>query len=286
MAVLVHPQRSCPLQHLAGWFKLIDHVFPALQLVVVASRSAAALLPASVSAKLLPAPSNRDGSTVSRGRSEGRSRRQHALKLGRNADLLIDVDGQIPNLASMKLGGWLRRRGRDVVLARLDDWRGYDAGHVYASCVFHSTNSQRRVERLRRHFDDRLSAGGSGVDVGLRLPAEIEAALPDYGLYPGLDDRALGFLTRGCPRRCSFCIVPSKEGRPRQVSELSDLLQGRQKLVLLDDNLLAHPSADALLEQMAESKIRVNFNQTLDIGMVDSERAALLRRIDCVRSGR
>jgi hypothetical protein len=75
--------------------------------------------------------------------------------------------------------------------------------------------------------------------------------------------------------------VPQKEGLPRQVSGLKELLQGRRKLVLLDDNLLAHPRADVLLEQIASSGIRVNFNQTLDISLVDRDRAALLRRIDC-----
>jgi tRNA A37 methylthiotransferase MiaB len=48
---------------------------------------------------------------------------------------------------------------------------------------------------------------------------------PDYSLYPELGDRALGFLTRGCPRRCPFCVVPVKEGTPRQVSDLATLLQ-------------------------------------------------------------
>ena len=285
VAILVHPQRSCPPHQLAAWFELFDRLFPALQFVVVASKDAAALLPARVSGKRLAIPQAPHGPPDQQAPSDGRARRQPPVRLGTDAILLVDVDGRIPNLALMKLGGWLRGQGRDVVLARLDGWRGYDAEQVYASCVFRSSVSQRRVGQLRQRFGDRLSIGGSGVDLVQRLPAEVEDAFPDYGLYSVLGDRALGFLTRGCPRRCSYCIVPEKEGLPRQVSGLKELLQGRRKLVLLDDNLLAHPRADVLLEQMARGDIRVNFNQTLDISLVDRERAALLRRIDCANYG-
>ena len=121
--------------------------------------------------------------------------------------------------------------------------------------------------------------------IRLRLAPDIEALAPDYSLYPELGERALGFLTRGCPRHCPFCVVPVKEGAPRQVSDLDTLLQGRKKLVLLDDNLLAHPSALGLLEEMARRDLAVNFNQTLDVRMLRPDSAALLRRIRCSNPG-
>jgi len=76
-------------------------------------------------------------------------------------------------------------------------------------------------------------------------------------------------------------VVPVKEGAPRQVSDLATLLQGRKKLILLDDNLLAHPSALTLLEEMARRDLAVNFNQTLDVRMLTPEFAGLLHRIRC-----
>lgn len=117
------------------------------------------------------------------------------------------------------------------------------------------------------------------MDLQLRLPPKVEALAPDYSLYPDLGDRAIGFLTRGCPRRCPFCVVPVKEGLPRLMSDLETLLQGRKKLILLDDNLLAHPAALELLEEMARRKLEVNFNQTLDLRRVTPESAKLLRQI-------
>jgi hypothetical protein len=155
---------------------------------------------------------------------------------------------------------------------------------VLASSVFSTASSFARVEILRRHYGAALQVGGSGVDLRLRLAPEIESLAPDYSLYPELGDRALGFLTRGCPRHCPFCVVPVKEGAPRQVSDLDTLLQKRQKLILLDDNLLAHPAALRLLEEMARRDLAVNFNQTLDVRMLTPEFAGLLRRIRCANS--
>ena len=66
------------------------------------------------------------------------------------------------------------------------------------------------------------------------------------------------------------------------MSSLDDLLQGnRRKLILLDDNILAHPSAGDFLEDMARRDLQVNFTQTLDIRLLDKEIAGLLRRIPC-----
>jgi hypothetical protein len=70
----------------------------------------------------------------------------------------------------------------------------------------------------------------------------------------------------------------------RRVSDLETLLQGRTRLILLDDNLLAHPDAGAILEDMARRDLEVNFTQTLDIRLLDAELAALLRRVQCANT--
>ena len=77
--------------------------------------------------------------------------------------------------------------------------------------------------------------------------------------------------------------VPPKEGKPRQVSNLDTLLEGGRltKLILLDDNILSHPNANRFLLEMAEKNVMVNFTQTLDLRLVNRERAKLLRRIQC-----
>ena len=62
------------------------------------------------------------------------------------------------------------------------------------------------------------------------LPPEIEHIYPDYSLYPSLTrDTAYGFLTRGCPRGCDFCIVGKKEGRcSYKVADLAEFWGGKR----------------------------------------------------------
>ncbi len=195
--------------------------------------------------------------------------------------LLIDVDGKLPNLALMKLSAYYRDKGRQVILhSKGSGIKGPD--RVYASSIFSSPSSARHIEKLKHFYGDSLILGGSGVDIQKRLPEKIEQMPADYTLYPELGDRAIGFITRGCPFNCPFCLVPQKEGKPRQVSDLDSLLQrGRNKLILLDDNILAHPRAPDFLEAFASRKVKVNFTQTLDIHLVDREKARLIRQINC-----
>ncbi len=118
------------------------------------------------------------------------------------------------------------------------------------------------------------------MDLEKRLPSAIDRLPADYSLYPELGDRGMGFLTRGCPFACPFCIVPRKEGPPRQVASLDELLpDGQRKLILLDDNILAHPRAGDLLEEMAARDLMVNFTQTLDLRLLDEEKIRLIKRI-------
>lgn len=112
----------------------------------------------------------------------------------------------------------------------------------------------------------RSRTGGTGYGLDNRLPDEVEHIYPDYSLYPELTkDTAYGFLTRGCPRACDFCIVAGKEGRAsRKVADLSEWWCGQKHIELLDPNLLACPDHLNLLRQLQDSGARVNFNQGLD----------------------
>lgn len=250
------------------WAEFMDQLFPEMQFVAALPGRIRRVLPASLLSKTCPV-------TI-----DGERPVKSPARLPPKTILLWDVDSRWPNLALMKLSTHFKNQGRRVVLARGGNGKpGVEA--VHASCVFNRTSSQRHIESLRKHYTDALVVGGSGVDVHGRLPEHIESLPADYTLYPELGDRAIGFLTRGCPFQCPFCIVPVKEGKPRQVAELDELLDGRQKLILLDDNILAHPRAADLLEEMARRDLQVNFSQSLDLRLVDEETAGLLKRIRC-----
>ena len=113
------------------------------------------------------------------------------------------------------------------------------------------------------------------------LLQEIEHIYPDYSLYPQYcEDTAYGFLTRGCPRACGFCHVVSKEGRcSYKVADLSEFWRGQKNIVLCDPNLLACKDHLELLQQLVDSKAKVEFNQGLDIRLINDRNLELLRQI-------
>lgn len=201
---------------------------------------------------------------------------------------LIDVDGgtKFPNIALMKISAWHKAQGHDVSwYSGFDGW--YD--RVYMSKVFSFTPD----------YDYAINAtevvrGGSGYCIELvngkevyhterdiPLPDEVEHIYPDYSLYPSLtQDTAFGFLTRGCPRGCEFCVVGKKEGRcSRKVADLSEFWQGQKNIVLCDPNILACKEWKELLQQLIDSGAWVDFNQGLDIRLMTEEKTQMLSRI-------
>ena len=188
---------------------------------------------------------------------------------------LIDVDGHnFPNLALMKLSAWHKRRGDAV-----EWWDGFGQyDRVYMSKVFDETYSPDMPEPTNAV---EIVKGGTGYGLDNKLPEEIEHIYPDYSLYPALTkDTAYGFLTRGCPRGCHFCIVAEKEGRRAcRVAELSEWWSGQKNIVLLDPNLLACPEHMRLLQQLIDSGTYVDFTQGLDCRLLTSENIEAIKRV-------
>ncbi len=263
------PDLQVPERQWTKWLTLLDLLFPRAQFILTLGDRARSVFPTSLMTRSC------------RFTASSERPRRRAASLPKGTILLVDVDSTLPNLALMKLSRYFKDQGRPVTLVRrYAKVRNVDA--VLASCVFSRKSSLDRIRRLRAAYGDALTVGGSGVDVQGRLPEPIESMPPDYSIYPELGDRGIGFLTRGCPFDCAFCIVPQKEGKPHLASTLEELLpDSGRKLILLDDNLLAHPKASELLEQMAARDVAVNFTQTLDLRLVDEEKARLLKRIRC-----
>lgn len=188
---------------------------------------------------------------------------------------LVDVDGHnFPNLALMKISAWHKAQGDDV------EWcfpmEHYDI--VYQGKVFDDTYSPD-IEWYPQA--DKIIKGGTGYGLDNTLPYEIEHIYPDYSIYHELTkNTAYGFLTRGCPRGCEFCIVAGKEGRRSvKVADLSEFWRGQKKIVLLDPNILACREHPDLLQQLIGSKAYVDINQGLDIRMTNECNIELINQI-------
>lgn len=188
---------------------------------------------------------------------------------------LIDVDGHnYPNLALMKISAWHKAKGDTV-----EWWWGFGQyDRVYMSKVFDDTYTPDIPEPFNAA---EIIKGGTGYDLKNELPPEIEHVCPDYGLYPEFtQDTAYGFLTRGCPNNCPFCIVSEKEGREsRKVADLSEWWSGQKNIVLMDPNLLACRDHMDLLEQLAASGAWVDVNQGLDARLLTPKNIDAIKRI-------
>lgn len=187
---------------------------------------------------------------------------------------LIDVDSHnFPNLCLMKLSEYHTRRGDRVEW--WDPAKQYDL--VYKSRVFTDTYSKDTIQVSNA---DKVIQGGTGYGPGENLPHEIEHIRPDYFLYPRFLGTAYGFLSRGCPRNCGFCIVSGKEGRRSvRVADLSEFWNGEEEIKLMDPNLLACPDHEMLIEQLIESRALVDFTQELDIRLISRDNVSLLNKV-------
>jgi hypothetical protein len=149
---------------------------------------------------------------------------------------------------------------------------------VYQSKVFDDTYSPD-IEWTP--MADKVIKGGTGYGLDNKLPDVIEHIYPDYSIYPELTkDKAYGFLTRGCPRGCAFCIVAGKEGRRSiKVADLNEFWRGQKNIVLLVPNILACRQHPDLLQQLIDSKACVDFTQGLDIRLTTEANISLLNQV-------
>ena len=187
---------------------------------------------------------------------------------------LIDVDSHnFPNLALMKISAYHKAQGDEVEWWW--GWGQYD--RVYMSKVFDNTYSPDHPEPVNAK---EIIKGGTGYGLDNKLPDEIENFCPDYSLYPQYAEKSFGFLTRGCPNNCPFCIVCAKEGRKScKVADLDRWWNGQKEIVLCDPNLLACKDHMSLLEQLADSKALVDMNQGVDARMLTEANVEALCKV-------
>lgn len=196
--------------------------------------------------------------------------------------ILWSDNHNFPSLPLMKISAYHKAKGDEVKL--------YETGMdncdiLYKSKVFSFTDDLEYYPQC-----DKIIEGGGGYaisvengkevydkTVDLSLPPEIENQYPDYDLYPQFKNTAYGFLTRGCPNNCSFCIVSQKEGRcTEQVAYLDEFWRGQRNIKLMDGNLLACKDRESLLQQLIDSGANIDYTQGLDARFITDDMARLV----------
>jgi len=205
-----------------------------------------------------------------------------------DADLL-DNGTRHPNLALMKISGYNKEQGHSVTL--LDSYIGLNSyDKVYVSRVFTFTNVPEGITSLPN-----VVFGGTGFfeDGGENLPYEIEHHMPDYDLYKdyanGEIDKgrnknavsdylyySIGFTTRGCFRKCSFCVNKKydKAVIHSPVREFFD--PTRPYIYLWDDNFFAYGGWEKILDDLEATGKPFQFRQGLDVRLMTDKKAKRL----------
>ena len=188
---------------------------------------------------------------------------------------ILAVDSNYPNLALMKISSYHKARGDNV------EWYNplcsYDK--VYIAKVFSFTPDYGYYINA-----DQVEKGGTGYDIKKVLLPEIDRMIPDYDLYNVDKNLAYGFLTRGCPNHCKWCVVPKKEGNIATYMDIEEIaVNGRKNIILMDNNILASDYGLQQIEKIISMGVRVDFNQGLDARLVTDDIARLLARVKWIK---
>lgn len=208
-----------------------------------------------------------------------------------DADLL-DNGTRHPNLALMKLSGYYKNKGFEVkLLTDYLDVLNFDL--VFVSKVFSFTKIHPII-----HASKHIKIGGTGFfsDGGKSLDEEIEHHMPDYDLYNDYIsekikqgrklqyfsdylDYSIGFTTRGCFRKCEFC-VNKKYDKVQKHSPIPEFLDNtRTGIYLWDDNFLGYENWYDILNELEAIGKPFQFRQGLDIRLLDVKMAEKLSRV-------
>lgn len=206
-----------------------------------------------------------------------------------DADLTSRKKHRFPNLACMKLSGYYKELGNEVELKT--DYENLDTyDKVSISKVFTDTPIDESILDLHN-----VEYGGTGFfyDKAPKLSSEIEHHMPDYHLYDDWVneqiqngakrndfkeylDYSIGFITRGCFRKCAFC-VNQKYDRVFEHSPLEEFYDPeRKKICLLDDNFFGCPNWEKLLQQLKDTGKPFKFKQGMDERILTEKKCEML----------
>lgn len=199
-------------------------------------------------------------------------------------DLLMRDMQNFPNLALMKISSYLKSKGCNVSLTSFQEIDGFFKKDYYIIAkVFTDTFTPN-------YSNKNVLIGGSGFyyDKAEKLPFECEHMMPDYSLYDNclgmitkgkehfFKNHSIGFLTRGCIRKCEFCINKNYN-KVEKASELTEFLDiTKPYITLLDDNITAYQKFEDVINELKNTNKPFVFKQGMDFRLLNEKRMLLL----------
>lgn len=196
---------------------------------------------------------------------------------------LTQIDGKLPNLALMKLAKWHKQQGDEVYFTRSArrDMFEPDYDLVYGSAIFSFT--KKKQDLFLANFPNAI-IGGTGTETLKTVEQQIKVLRYenfDYDIYPEFH-HSIGFSQRGCRLKCKFCVVSKKEGKNVNNDTIGRIWRGDEypkNIVLLDNDFFGQPEWEYKAEEIIDGKYKINFNQGINIRLIDDASAEALPRI-------
>jgi len=125
--------------------------------------------------------------------------------------------------------------------------------------------------------------GGTGAEDATSLEQYLGENIDetDYSIYPHFK-ASLGFSQRGCRLKCSFCVVPTKEGRVKPMGTIKSIWRGEghpKQIILLDNDFFGQPDWKARCDELLEGDFEVSLNQGINVRLIHAEGAAVLAKL-------
>lgn len=213
---------------------------------------------------------------------------------------ITQIDGKLPNLALMAISAHHRSKGDDIFFTRQVERVLFEPeyGAVYGSCIFKF--ARHRAERLKDYFPNAIVGGTGMVDdsgpefIQIRKNRElapdqttVESIIGsyseiDYSIYPEFTG-SIGFTQRGCRMKCTFCVVPWKEGANKAVGTVPEIWRGEgypKNIHLLDNDFFGQPEWQERIKEIRDGKFRICLNQGINVRLINDEAADALATID------
>ncbi len=200
----------------------------------------------------------------------------------------------------LKIGAMLKDKGHKCQLMyKIPKPNEYD--QIWLSTVF-TFNIPKYISYVReakkRGYNDIMVGGVAAtllseifekenVEVHKGLLPEAENYHPDYSLLEKTPDYSITHTSRGCVRKCPFCMVPIVEPKyEKRINWKDDIHRDSKKILFYDNNFLADKT-EGIKEEIEKIKdvLRntnnnsVDFNQALDCRLLTEKKADLLAQI-------
>ena len=220
-------------------------------------------------------------------------------------------DNPYPPLGLMRISTWHKNRGDQVDFLKENapnNYFGYQPPKlkdryniIYITTLF-TYHFQEVIKSIKyyqtKYPNAEIKIGGilatllpdlikkeTRINPHIGLLYEVEECPPDYSLFPSLPF-SITFTTRGCIRKCKFCVVRLIEPKYFVREEWErDINPNSKKIIFWDNNWLASPNFNKDIEKLRKIGKPFDFNQGLDCRLFDEEKAKLISqtKIDPLR---